>query len=244
VIIFDFKHTTKLAHFFTAIILCAFLYGCLKTEDNTATAPKANLNVANLALNAPAVTININAATFNILPLTYGNNTATGNIFYNSVSPGIQNMQITGGTATYLNGNVPFEANKYYSLILADSFTNNSFKTIFIKDDTATNHTDSLTLLRILHVLPGTDTFTLRLLNTPDTATYASLAYQQNLITNAFTAAPFNKVVKQGRYRLDLFKNNVSVFNGTVVNLQARHLYTLLIYKGAGGPQVKILKNK
>ena len=222
-------------------ILVLGFSACLKNEDNTAEGPKAQLAVINASYNTPAFDLTIDKNKVTTTTIAFGAASGSAGNIYLPVEAGLRQMIMTGSSATLLDKNFGFDANKYYSFFVFDTMRNNTANISIIVDDTTT--IDTLGKARFFHLIPGNYQLSALLIKAKDTTALAtSVVYPSG-------SGAFPTTLKPGSYRLELKLNGSVIYKDTPVVIHARSLYSFIARgtsagTGANTPSVMFLQNK
>lgn len=118
-------------------------------DDNTPAASVARVMVTHASPDAPGVDLLVDDAKVNTAALTFPNSTA-----YLNVNAGTRNIKVNvaGTSTTVINANVPFVANKNYSLFAVDSVA--SIAPLLFEDD-LTAPAAGKAHVRFIHLSPN-----------------------------------------------------------------------------------------
>ncbi len=210
------------------------LVSCNKNNENTGSGPKTKLSITHLIVNAPALDVFLDGTKMNSQQFSFGSTIIANSSIYNEISPGIHMLKVSAGNSTYLEKNILLVKDSSYSLFFYDSLLNDRIKAMLIEDIKVPD--TSLAKARFFHMVPGDDT--LKALFIKDTLQYP---VGETYLGKKFSpegSYPFNISFKPGTYRLDLIKENQSIFSRGAFNAEAGKIYSIIATGAKGGTGV------
>lgn len=203
-------------HFLLMFALSASLFSC----DKDVIAPEnASVNVIHASPDAPGVDLLVDNNKVNTAALTFPN--ATG---YLTVTAGTRNIKVNaaGTTTTVINANLPFTANKSYSVYAFNRLA--SIGAFMVEDNLATPASGQAHI-RFFHLSPDAPAVTV---GTLSSGTFSPVFSNRSFETQATaTANQGFAPVPAATYTFDVRVGNTSVLNVPGVVLQAGKIYTV-----------------
>jgi hypothetical protein len=164
------KYASCAAAVILAILLLIFMISTGCNKNINAQANKSYLSVTNAAPGAPPVDVYFEN---NILTtsgqLGYCVTTGVPGQPYDTATAGVHPFRISSGTTNFADGNIAFGLNKYYSVFVYDTLSNNTLKTVVLQDGLISTAADTLCAARYLNLSPDTTLFEIVLTNQVDT---------------------------------------------------------------------------
>jgi hypothetical protein len=229
------------------LLIMVWLYACTSSTEFPDSSASASLFAAHFAPGASTIQGSFGGKSILGNGLEYGQWTRDTALRYVAIGSGVENMLWSHQQTPLLSGNVSLLAGEYYSVFFADTLRNGRPSWFWFKEDTTT--IDSVARIRWLPLAPDRDTLSSVLVNAKDTAILAQSVYFDRTQINSPKALslPFNRVVKPGVYRLEIYRRNQLIRVQSNIQINARSLYTFVWARTSStGSQTEaiLLKNK
>jgi hypothetical protein len=228
----------------TSTLLWPIFLVCLSCNKNiNAQANKSYLSVTNAAPGAPPLDVFFeNNKLTTSGQLGYGVTTGVPGDPYDTAIAGIHPFKISSGNNSFVDGNIGFGLNKYYSVFVYDTVSNNTLRTLVLQDGLISTAADTISATRYLNLSPDTTLFEIIMTNQVDTARLPFTPYIGPSPTPNFLA-PFQNSIVRGSYGVLALVDSTNYIPLDSVNFTGGKCYTVYVtgfYNQTGANQLTI----